>query len=151
MREGRCGKAESGRFSARLDEQAEKKPPPIAGTGGGGDLIGKSGGLLGGFGFLGIGGAPTGGGHQFATESGAGATRLTCFAGVKGATIAALLGLVHRILGGIHLGGVFLVTESHGDRIVFLEFHWRSLSKCLSTKKGGCPGGEGELEEEMAA
>jgi hypothetical protein len=102
---------------------------------------------------FGEGHAPAFFGHQFVLESGAGDA--VAFSGYGGeqAAFANLVVLVLGVFGCVHLGGVFLVTESHGGGVVFLEdfLFGGILTENVRGEREGRAEGNCELAEEMTA
>jgi len=98
--------------------------------------------------------APAGGGDQFSTEGSARTSGFAGFSLIESAICADLLGLVLRVFGCVHLGGIFFVAERHCGWIRFLELdRWRrwGLTESAGAKQGGCSDGYNEFGEEAAA
>lgn len=89
--------------------------------------------------------APTTGGDEFASEGSAWTGSFACLACIECAIVTSLFGLVHRIFGSIHFGGVLFIAEGGGDWIGFLELYRRRLGKSLTTKNGRKCGGNGDF------
>ena len=104
-----------------------------------------------GLGLFRVDGAPAASGDELASERGAGAGFVAFLWLIERAVVAALFWLVHRVFGGVHLGGVLFVAKGGGDRIAFLEFdwRWRGLGEGISGPEGWGGGGDGELTEEI--
>ncbi len=105
-----------------------------------------------GLGLFGIDGTPAGFGDDLASECGAGAGLFARLWLIERAVDAFLLGLVHRVFRGVHLGGVFFVTERRGDWIALLKLDgwWRCLGEGMSGPEGGHGGGDGEFAQKIA-